>query len=70
MADTHYVIEKNTDGQSTNTMIRQLKEEEAIAELARILGGAKITQNVLNSAKEMKSLAYSIKSHGNADLIS
>ena len=70
MADTHYVIEKNTDGQTTNTKIRQLKEEEAISELARILGGAKITQNVLNSAKEMKSLAYSIKSHGNTDFIS
>lgn len=65
MADTHYVIEKKTDGKSTQTMIRQLKEEEAISELARILGGAKITDNVLNSAKEMKTLAYSIKSHGN-----
>lgn len=70
MADTHYVIEKKTDGKSTQTMIRQLKEEEAISELARILGGAKITDNVLNSAKEMKSLAHSIKSHGNKDLIS
>ncbi len=70
MADTHYVIEKKTDGKSTQTLIRQLKEEEAISELARILGGAKITDNVLNSAKEMKSLAHSIKSHGNKDLIS
>ncbi|MDD5936497.1 MAG: DNA repair protein RecN [Clostridiales bacterium] len=70
MADTHYVIEKQTDGLTTHTNIRQLKEEEAISELARILGGAKITENVLNSAKEMKALAYTIKSHGNSDLIS
>lgn len=65
MADTHYVIEKETDGQTTHTMIRQLSEEESIEELARILGGAQITENVLNSAREMKSLANSIKSNGN-----
>lgn len=70
MADTHYVIEKETDQISTTTNIRQLKDEEAISELARILGGAKITENVLISAKEMKSFATSIKSHGNTDLIS
>lgn len=70
MADSHYVIEKETNKVSTTTHIRQLKEEEAISELARILGGAKITENVLVNAKEMKSFATSIKSHGNTDLIS
>jgi DNA repair protein RecN (Recombination protein N) len=70
MADTHFVIEKETDRVSTATHIRQLKEEEAISELARILGGAKITENVLISAKEMKAFATSIKSNGNSDLIS
>lgn len=67
MADTHYVIEKVTDGTNTNTVIRQLMEDEAISELARILGGAKITENVINNAKEMKALANNIKCHGNGD---
>ncbi len=70
MADTHFIIEKETDQVSTATHIRQLKEEEAINELARILGGAKITENVLISAKEMRTFATSIKSNGNTDLIS
>lgn len=65
MADEHYVIEKTTDGKSTQTNIRHLKEEEAISELARILGGARITDNVINNAKEMKALANSIKCNGN-----
>ncbi len=63
MADTHYIIEKNTDGITTNTTIRQLKENEVVEELARILGGAKITDTVLTSALEMKELANHIKQY-------
>lgn len=57
MADHHYAIEKSTDGRSTNTSIRLLEEAESIEEIARILGGAAITDNVKKSAKEMKDLA-------------
>lgn len=63
MADTHYIIEKNTDGITTNTNIRQLEETEVIEELARILGGAKITDTVLTSALEMKELANNTKKY-------
>lgn len=63
MADTHYVIEKNTDGITTNTNIRQLEETEVIEELARILGGAKITDTVITSALEMKELANHTKKY-------
>lgn len=61
MADEHFVIEKQTDGDTTKTTIRLLKEEEAVEELARILGGAKITESVMVSAKEMKELASNTK---------
>lgn len=61
MADTHYIIEKNTDGRTTRTEIRQLKEQESIEEIARILGGARITKTVIESAQEMKQLAKKTK---------
>lgn len=61
MADSHYIIEKTTDGKSTTTLIRHLKEDESIEEIARILGGAVITDTVINSAKEMKDLAARTK---------
>lgn len=57
MADIHYIIEKNTDGMTTRTDIRQLNETESVEEIARILGGAVITKTVLESAEEMKQLA-------------
>ena len=57
MADSHFIIEKQTDGQTTRTGIRQLKEQQSIEEIARILGGAEITKTVLGSAKEMITLA-------------
>ncbi len=61
MADTHFVIEKeNTDGH-TSTGIRRLSDEESVTELARILGGAKITDAVTGSAREMKELARQVK---------
>ncbi len=57
MADHHYLIEKATLDGDTRTDIRRLEEEESVRELARILGGAKITDTVLKSAVEMKELA-------------
>lgn len=57
MADYHYGIQKIVEDNSTKTYIHQLTEEEIIEELARLIGGAKITDTVLQSAKEMKELA-------------
>lgn len=61
MADTHFVIEKFSKEEQTKTMIRCLDKEESIEELARILGGAKITDAVLLNAREMKELAEHTK---------
>lgn len=57
MADSHYRIEKLVNNGETRTQIRKLKKEEEIEELARILGGAKITDAVMKNAEEMKALA-------------
>lgn len=61
MADNHYIIEKVTDGKRTYTNIRELDREESIEEIARILGGAQITDTVIENAREMKDLANKIK---------
>lgn len=63
MADSHYIIEKTTDGISTRTSIRNLNEKDSIDEIARILGGAVITDTVMQSAKEMKELAKTTKKY-------
>ena len=61
MADHHFIIEKKPADSKTVTNIGLLTEEESIEELARILGGAKITQTVLDNAREMKELAKNAK---------
>ena len=61
MADSHYEIVKETDGKETITRIRLLDEGDSCRELARILGGAKITDAVRESAREMKELARELK---------
>ena len=57
MADTHFEIEKHQKGSETITEIHSLGEKEAVRELARLLGGAEITDAVLKNAMEMKELA-------------
>ena len=61
MADHHFVIEKTVGERDTRTDIRPMDEKESIEELARILGGAKITDAVMQNAKEMKELAKQVK---------
>ena len=57
MADSHFLIEKTSDETSTISRIYPLDEEESVRELARMLGGARITDAVLDNAREMKKLA-------------
>ncbi|MDO4324038.1 MAG: DNA repair protein RecN [Lachnospiraceae bacterium] len=63
MADQHYIIEKKPANSKTVTNIGLLSQEESIAELARILGGARITDAVLENAREMKELAKNAKKY-------
>ena len=56
-ADAHYLIQKQTDQTTTKTGIFPLDEDASVGELARLLGGAQVTKNILDSAKEMKEMA-------------
>ena len=57
MADVHYMIEKSVENEKTITSIKQLDYDASINEIARLLGGATITDNTIAAAKEMKGLA-------------
>ena len=61
MADAHFLIEKAVENKSTVSRIRRLSDNDSVAELARMLGGAKITDTVMESAREMKALAMEKK---------
>lgn len=63
MADTHMAIEKKAVKGSTVTSVRRLDPEESVEELARILGGAEITDTVYENAREMKELAERTKKY-------
>ena len=61
MADQHYLIEKEVRGEETISTIQSLSYHDSVKELARMLGGAQITQAVYDNAKEMKDLAMQQK---------
>jgi len=57
MADSHYEIRKDVENGRTITAISRLSEDNIKYELARLTGGAEITETVLTGAMEMKQLA-------------
>lgn len=61
MADTHFVIEKETDGSRTQTGIRRLSAEGILEELARLLGADGLSRAALTNAEEMLGQASKIK---------
>ena len=61
MADNHFLIEKTTDKEKTSTTIREVKDEESIKELARLLGSENITETALSNARELKEMAANTK---------
>jgi DNA repair protein RecN (Recombination protein N) len=52
-ADTHFEIEKRVDGGRTRTSVRRLDDRGRVEELARMLGGAQVTDGLRASAREM-----------------
>ena len=56
MADTHMLISKCVKNGRTFTSVQKLNREQRVEELARIIGGADITQTTRNSAEEMLRL--------------
>ena len=57
MADNHFVIEKNINEGRNVTEIRKLQGKEPLNELARLLGGAEVTEACMSNAREMKESA-------------
>lgn len=63
MADSHYLIKKTADENSTTTSIKKLTRRQSIEELVRINGGTGITEAGLIHATEMKDMADRTKSN-------
>ena len=57
-AHQHYVVSKMTDNSSAESTIVHLNNTQRIEELARMLGGAKVTQQTLSHASELFDLAH------------
>lgn len=56
-AHQHYVVSKVTDNSSAESNIVHLDQSQRVEELARMLGGAKVTQQTLSHASELLDLA-------------
>jgi DNA repair protein RecN (Recombination protein N) len=52
-ADTHFAIEKRVEGGRTRTTVRRLDDAGRVEELARMLGGERVTDGIRASAREM-----------------
>ena len=61
MADSHYLIEKSSDTDRTQTDIIRLSNEKSIDEIARLMSTDTISTAVRESAKELKAQALASK---------
>ncbi len=61
MADSHYLIQKDTEEMITKTNINQLTARDRIEVLARMLGGAAITETTYLHASELIEKAQEFK---------
>lgn len=55
----HLQIQKYTENDLTFTQVRSLQTEQRVEEIARMLGGMKVTHNTLQHASEMLEQAHS-----------
>lgn len=53
LADSHYVVQKEVVKGRTFTEVNKLNDKERVAEVARMLGGVKITEKAKRHAEEM-----------------
>ncbi len=61
MADKNLYISKSNDGTATFTSVKALDEKDVAGEIARLTGGADISEQSLQTAKEMKEWSNSFK---------
>ncbi|MVP00144.1 DNA repair protein RecN [Paenibacillus lutrae] len=62
MADVHFYIHKEVEGERTYTRVTDLSRRGRVEELARMLGGVEVTETTLHHAQEMLALADEQKS--------
>ena len=62
LADSHYVVRKEVAKGRTYTEVKKLTDKERIAEIARMLGGVKVTEKTIRHAEEM--VRATIKAEG------
>ena len=63
MADNHYMIEKSTYKDKTQTNVKRLTEDETTKEVARIIGGIDISDITMQNAREMLKKAQEWKNN-------
>ena len=51
MADSHFLIEKESDGEETTTKVTPLTEEGSVGAVARLMGGSDVTETTLAAAR-------------------
>lgn len=56
-ADAHHVVSKSTNGEVTESGLRQVTGEQRLAELARMMGGIESSQSSLAHARELLQAA-------------
>jgi DNA repair protein RecN (Recombination protein N) len=56
-ADQHYSVQKGADSERVISWIKKLEDDDVITEIAKLLGGEKITENNLNNARELVQLS-------------
>lgn len=61
-SDLHFLIEKKSDGKTTETFVRLLETEQRVQELARIMGGVEITPLLIENAREQLFSAQRLRS--------
>lgn len=63
MADTHYRIEKDLELGRTKTKVVTLTNDDRIEEISRMMTGAEMTELTKEHAKELLSMANSVKTN-------
>ncbi len=61
LARRHFYIEKQVAGDRTEVSVRELSMNERVEELARMLGGAQVTDTTRQHAREMLMLAEKLR---------
>ncbi len=63
VADTHLFVSKTESDGRTESAVRELTPQERVMEIARIIGGAKVTEQTLAAAKELLDASPAISAN-------